>query len=120
VSTAPADPAPIPIEEQLLEGLGLDPIDGRATCPACDKPTFDIPRLRCPSCTSVKVAAAIVENGNLSTSPGLTVLANALAARIHARRWQTPAERARTLGNCTRCTDPALSWSDGFDAYREA
>jgi putative transposase len=42
------------------------------------------------------------------------------ATRNPTQEWTAQQLRNATMDGGTRCTDPALSWSDGFDAYREA
>jgi len=73
------------IAEQTLDGLGLNPVDGVATCPACDRPSLATSTLFCArGCRPKTVATALELVARLSRQEGQHLLGMALAEKVRA------------------------------------
>src|SRR5437764_8700242 len=83
--------------EQCLDGLGLEPVDGVATCPSCHGPRLLVYGLTCSDgCTAQEVADAIDSLARITPTAGLRSLATAMATGIRSRGDQSTHTKVAT------------------------
>jgi putative DNA primase/helicase len=102
-NTVPAVP-PTSLEEQALQGLGLQPVDGIALCANCDRPTmtWGIDTVSCQSgCRTHVIVERLAAIGRMASSPGLCTLVATWVDRLRANLRYQPGRRVAPGGALT-------------------